>query len=121
MTDPRPLVQGTLMGAAMKVMADGGPVNIIRVDQQAGDDGIYLPWFDLWMDSGAIIRVTFSDGEEPTGQIAMEDVEVRIKRDFHKVLHEHGIHHDIGDSDEADLVDGLAEAVMHHVERLVTT
>lgn len=120
MSDSRALVQGALVGAMMKVQQDGGWLAVEKVEQPTDDDGAYLPFFEVYLRSGAVVRVAVSDDDDsnliPEQEALLRDIEERLHRDFTKVLSEHGI---VTVPENASLYDDLVAAAIHHVEKVV--
>lgn len=57
----RALVQGVLVGTFMQMSNLGGPIMVTAIDQERDSQGLYNPWFDVTLLSGAVIRVTVEE------------------------------------------------------------
>jgi hypothetical protein len=123
----RAMLQGVLMGTAVAMRENQGPLYVTNVEQDTDEDGVYLPYFDVTLFSGAVIRVTVQI-EDPAAKVTdaeerIVDIERRIRGDIETTLGKYGIHAGFNGMDRdtwEDLASDLTNDALHQCEQLLT-
>jgi hypothetical protein len=111
----RALLQGMLVGAVMGSV-NNGPLLITHIQQDHDSQGIYLPYFDVTLFSGLVLRV--SVGQAPDDpQPRADDIRTRLRADMARTVAITGL---IADEDAENFVESLVDDAMHQCELLLT-
>lgn len=128
-SEARAMMQGALVGSVLTMQASQFPLRVMAVEQNADDEGTYLPYFDVVFYSGAHVRITVTDltddGAQPAyadDVVAIEsrarDYRTRISTDMRATMIQFGV--PVERLEFTVMLAALADDAMHVVEHLLT-
>lgn len=117
-------MQGALLGTLMSMHHERtGPLLIVNVQQDTDGQGCYLPYFDVTLFSGTVIRIATTvqpsvassvTDQAERDQERSDTIRDRLRSDLLKTLRLNLV--DVTDN----LMDDLLQDAMHQVDQLIT-